>query len=279
MDILFIFKAIVIAIVEGVTEFIPVSSTGHMILAGNLIGFPETDFTKMFNVVIQLGAIMAIVVLYWEKLWNLVKSFFKKEKKGINFVVALIVGIIPAGIFGILLENTIDTYLFKPLPVIIGLFVGAVLLLFVEDKDRRKAKVHQVENITIPQAIKVGLFQCLSLWPGMSRSSSTIMGGWIAGLDSKVASEYSFFLAIPIMAGASLLKIVKFQGDVGFGTLGSTEIVAFALGFIVAFIVALICVKGFVSFIQKKPMKIFAYYRIAISVIFAILIITKTITL
>lgn len=279
MDVLFIFKAIVIAIVEGITEFIPVSSTGHMILAGGIIGFPETEFTKMFNVVIQLGAIMAIVVLYWDKLWGLVKSFFQKEKKGINFIVALVIGVLPAAFFGFLLEDTIDTYLFKPLPVIIGLFVGAVLLLFVEGKYRKKAKVHNVEDITIPQAFKVGLFQCLAMWPGMSRSSSTIMGGWITGMDSKVASEYSFFLAIPIMLGASLLKLVKFQGDVGFGTLGSTEVVAFLLGFIVAFIVALICVKGFVQFIQKRPMKIFAYYRIAISVIFVILILTNTIHL
>lgn len=279
MDLLFIFKAIVIAIVEGITEFIPVSSTGHMILAGGIIGFPETEFTKMFNVVIQLGAIMAIVVLYWDKLWGLVKSFFKKEKTGVNFIVALVIGVLPAAFFGFLLEDTIDTYLFKPLPVIIGLFVGAVLLLFVEGKYRKKAKVHNVEDITILQAFKVGLFQCLALWPGMSRSSSTIMGGWITGMDSKVASEYSFFLAIPIMLGASLLKLVKFQGDVGFGTLGSTEAVAFLLGFIVAFLVALICVKGFVQFIQKKPMKIFAYYRIAISVIFVILILTKTIQL
>nr|WP_230977018.1 undecaprenyl-diphosphate phosphatase [Proteiniclasticum sediminis] len=275
---MFILKAIIIAIVEGITEFLPVSSTGHMILAGGVIGFPETEFTKMFNVVIQLGAILAIVVLYWSKLWGLVVSFFKGEKKGVNFVIALIVGVIPAAILGFLLEDTIDQYLFKPVPVIIGLFVGAVLLLYVEGRYRKSAKVHEVENITKLQALKIGFFQCLAMWPGMSRSSSTIMGGWITGLDSKVASEYSFFLAIPVMVGASLVKVVKFQGDVGFQTLGSTEIVSFALGFLVAFLVALICVKGFVSYIQKKPMKVFAYYRIALSIVFTILILTKTIT-
>lgn len=278
MEILFILKAIIIAIVEGITEFLPVSSTGHMILAGGVIGFPETEFTKMFNVVIQLGAILAIVVLYWSKLWGLVVSFFKGEKKGVNFVIALIVGVIPAAILGFLLEDTIDKYLFKPVPVIIGLFVGAVLLLYVEGRYRKSAQVHEVENITKLQALKIGFFQCLAMWPGMSRSSSTIMGGWITGLDSKVASEYSFFLAIPVMVGASLVKVVKFQGDVGFQTLGSTEIVSFALGFLVAFLVALICVKGFVSYIQKKPMKVFAYYRIALSIVFTILILTKTIT-
>lgn len=279
MDIYFIFKAIVIAIVEGVTEFIPVSSTGHMILAGGIIGFPETEFTRMFNVVIQLGAIMAIVVLYFDKLWDLAKSFFKREEKGLNFGFALIIGVIPAAVLGLLFEDFIDQYLFKPLPVIIGLFVGAILLIVVENKYRGKSKVHQVEKITKLQALKIGFFQVLAMWPGMSRSSSTIMGGWISGLDAKVASEFSFFLAIPVMVGASLLKVVKFQSAVGFGTLSSTEVTAFILGFVVAFLVALVCVRGFISYIQKKPMKVFAYYRIAISTIFAILLFTGLISL
>ena len=279
MDIYFIFKAVVIAIVEGVTEFIPVSSTGHMILAGGVIGFPETEFTRMFNVVIQLGAILAIVVLYFEKLLGLAKSFFRREQKGLNFGFALIIGVIPAAVLGLLFEDFIDQYLFKPLPVIIGLFVGAVLLIFVENKYRDKATVHKVENITKGQALKIGCFQVLAMWPGMSRSSSTIMGGWISGLDAKIASEFSFFLAIPVMVGASLLKIVKFQSAGGFGTLGSSEFVAFILGFLVAFLVALVCVRGFISYIQKKPMKIFAYYRIGISSLFAILLLAVVISL
>lgn len=279
MDLYFIFKAVVVAIVEGLTEFIPVSSTGHMILAGDLIGFPETDFTKMFNVVIQLGAILAIVILYWDKLFKMAVSFFKGEKKGLNFGIALIIGVLPAAVFGFLLEDTIDAYLFKPLPVIIGLFVGALLLLYVEDRYRGKAHIHEVEDISKLQALKIGLFQCLAMWPGMSRSSSTIMGGWISGLSSKVASEYSFFLAIPVMIGASLVKVVKFQGDVGFQTLGSTEWTAFLLGFVVAFVVALLCVKAFIGYIQKKPMKVFAYYRIAISAVFALLLVFNVISL
>lgn len=279
MDIYFIFKAIVIAIVEGVTEFIPVSSTGHMILAGDLIGFPETEFTRMFNVVIQLGAILAIVVLYWDKLFTMAKSFFRREKKGLNFGIALIIGVLPAAFFGFLFEDFIDKYLFKPLPVIIGLFVGAILLIYVEDRYRGRSEVHQVEDITKLKALKIGFFQCLAMWPGMSRSSSTIMGGWISGLDSKVASEYSFFLAIPVMIGASLVKILKFQSDVGFSSLGSTEWVSFGLGFLVAFLVALICVKGFIGYIQKKPMKIFAYYRIAVSAVFVVLLLTNTISI
>jgi len=279
LDIYFIFKAVVVAIVEGLTEFVPVSSTGHMILAGDLIGFPENEFTRMYNVVIQLGAILAIVVLYWDKLYTMAKSFFKGEKKGLNFGIALIIGVLPAAVLGFLFEDFIDTYLFKPLPVIIGLVVGAILLIFVENKYREKSHIHEVEDISKMSALKIGFFQCLAMWPGMSRSSSTIMGGWISGLDSKIASEYSFFLAIPVMIGASLLKIVKFQSDVGFSTLGSTEWVSFGLGFVVAFIVALLCVKAFISYIQRKPMKIFAYYRIGISAVFAVLLLTQTISL
>lgn len=279
MDIYFIFKAVVVAIVEGLTEFVPVSSTGHMILAGDLIGFPENEFTRMFNVVIQLGAILAIVVLYWDKLYTMAKSFFKGEKKGLNFGIALIIGVLPAAVLGFLFEDFIDAYLFKPLPVIIGLVVGAILLIFVENKYREKSHIHEVEDISKMSALKIGFFQCLAMWPGMSRSSSTIMGGWISGLDSKIASEYSFFLAIPVMIGASLLKVVKFQSDVGFSTLGSTEWVSFGLGFVVAFIVALLCVKAFISYIQRRPMKIFAYYRIAISAVFAVLLLTQTISL
>lgn len=279
LDLYFIFRAFVVAVVEGLTEFIPVSSTGHMILVGDLIGFPENEFTRMFNVVIQLGAILAIVVLYWDKLFTMAKSFFRGEKKGLNFGIALIVGVLPAAFFGFLLEDYIDAYLFKPLPVILGLFVGAVLLIFVENKYRGKAHVHEVEDITKMQALKIGFFQCLAMWPGMSRSSSTIMGGWISGLNVKVASEYSFFLAIPVMIGASLVKVVKFESAVGFSTLGSTEWVAFTMGFLVAFIVALLCVKAFITYIQKKPMKVFAYYRIGVSAVFAFLLLFNVISI
>jgi len=278
MDIYFIFKAVVIAIVEGITEFLPVSSTGHMIIVGDLIGFPETEFTKMFNVVIQLGAILAIVVLYFNKLMGLLISLLRGERRGIAFTKALVIGVIPAGILGVLFEDIIDKYLFKPIPVIIGLYVGAVLLIVVENRFRRKAKVHDVEDITPMQALKVGLFQCLAMWPGMSRSSSTIMGGWISGLSSSVAAEFSFFLAIPIMLGASPLKLVKFQMEFGLGSLQSTELVSFGLGFVVAFVVALICVKGFVGFVKRRPMRVFAVYRIAISIILVLLAAFKVVS-
>jgi undecaprenyl-diphosphatase len=279
VDLIFILKAIVIAIVEGITEFIPVSSTGHMIIVGDLIGFESNEFTKMFEVVIQLGAILAIVVLFWGKLFGLLKSLLRKEESGIKFTKAFLIGSIPAVIFGFALEDAIDTYLFQTWTVLAGLVVGAFLLLYAEKRFRDKATVMEVDQITWKQAIMVGLFQCLAMWPGMSRSSSTIVGGWVNGFSSKVAAEFSFFLAIPIMFGASLVKVIKFQKETGLQTLDSTEIASFGLGFVVAFVVALLCVKGFVTYIKKKPMKIFAYYRIGVSVVLAILALTGVITI
>ncbi len=277
MDLLFVLKSIVIAVVEGLTEFIPVSSTGHMIIAGDLMNYPSNEFSKMYVVVIQLGAILAIVVLFWGKLIGLLRSLLKKEKGGILFAKAYVVALIPAIIVGFLLESTIDKYLFNVWTVLIGLFVGAILLLVVETKCREKVTTMEIEQITWKQALKVGLFQCLAMWPGMSRSSSTIVGGWIGGLSSSIAAEFSFFLAIPIMFGASLIKLVKFQMETGLQQLNQTEVVSFALGFLVAFLVALVCVKAFVAFLKHRPMRIFAYYRIGISILLAVLILTGVI--
>lgn len=275
MDILYIIKGIIIAIVEGLTEFLPVSSTGHLIITGSLLNFPNGEFEKMFMVVIQLGAILAIVYLYWDKLIGLAKSFFKGEESGKKFVTAILIGIIPAFIFGMLLENIIDEKLFRVSTVIIGLFVGALLLIYMEKKYRGKADTFDVDKITVKQAIEVGLFQCLSLWPGMSRSSSTIIGGWFSKLSPELAAEYSFFLAIPIMVGASALKLLKFQKEFGFSTVNGTQMVTLGLGMVVSFVVALLCVRAFINFIRKKPMKVFAYYRIAVAAILLIFAITR----
>lgn len=265
MDILYILKGIIIAIVEGLTEFLPVSSTGHLIITGHFLNFPNGEFERMFMVVIQLGAILAIVYLYWNKLLDLVIRFFKGDKAGKKFVIAILVGILPAFVFGMLLNDLIDEKLFNVLTVIIGLFVGALLLLYMEKKYRGKQTTYDVDKITPLQAIKVGLFQCLSLWPGMSRSSSTIIGGWYSKLSPELAAEYSFFLAIPIMVGASFLKLYKFSKHVGFSSITSTQTVTLALGMIVSFVVALLCVKAFIGYIRKRPMKVFAYYRIAVA--------------
>lgn len=281
IDIIFILKAIIIAVVEGLTEFIPVSSTGHMILVGSAINF-NGEFAKMFEVIIQLGAILAVVVLYWEKIKKSVVEFFKfiftkgKEgKTGFKFGINVIVGSIPIGITGLLFYHKIKA-LFRPEAVIIGFIVGGILLLIIENMFRKKEHaVQDIDSITFIQALKVGLLQILSVWPGMSRSASTIMGGWIAGISTPIAAEFSFFLAIPAMIGTSLKDLFEFDYSIMTPTLWS----ALILGFAVAFIVSIIVMNKFVSYLKKKPMKIFAIYRILAGLLLAVLVFTKIIIL
>ncbi|NFI09443.1 undecaprenyl-diphosphate phosphatase [Clostridium botulinum] len=281
IDIMFILKAIIIAVVEGLTEFIPVSSTGHMILVGSAINF-NGDFAKMFEVVIQLGAILAVVVRYWEKIKESIVEFFKfiftkgKEgKTGFKFGVNVIVGSIPIGITGLLFYHKIKS-LFRPEAVIIGFIVGGILLLIIENMFRKKEHaVQDIDSITFAQALKVGLLQILSVWPGMSRSASTIMGGWIAGISTPIAAEFSFFLAIPAMIGTSLKDLFEFDYSIMTPTLWS----ALILGFVVAFIVSIIVMNKFVSYLKKKPMKVFAIYRVLAGLLLAALVFTKIIVL
>jgi len=282
LDLIFILKAIIIAVVEGLTEFIPVSSTGHMILVGSIINF-HGEFTKMFEVVIQLGAILAVVVLFWKKIKDSVIEFFKyiftkgkKGQTGFRFGINVLIGCIPMGIVGVVFYKQIKS-LFNLQSVIIGLIVGGFLLLIVENffiKGKKKT-VKDIDNITPMQALKVGLFQVLAVWPGMSRSASTIIGGWIAGLSTPIAAEFSFFLAVPAMVGASAKDLFEFDYSIMTPTLW----VALIVGFIVAFVVSIIVMDKFVTFLKKKPMRVFAIYRIAVGVLLAVLVFTKVITL
>ncbi|KAI3349406.1 undecaprenyl-diphosphate phosphatase [Clostridium botulinum] len=273
LDFLFIFKAIIVAIVEGLTEFVPVSSTGHMILASDLINF-QGEFVKMFEIVIQLGAILAVVVLYWKKIKDSVIEFFtyiftggKKGEVGFRFGINVLIGSIPAGVVGILFYSKIKTLL-NPQAVVVGFIVGGILLLVIENIFRKKRhSVKSIDRITPMQSIKVGLFQVLSMWPGMSRSASTIMGGWVAGLSTPIAAEFSFFLAIPAMVGSSAKDLFEFD----FALMNATNWVALIVGFIVAFIVSLIVMEGFVAYLKKKPMRVFAIYRVVAGIVFAIL--------
>lgn len=292
LDFIYILKAIVIAIVEGLTEFVPVSSTGHMILVGSLIGFRSgapgaAEFASMFEVVIQLGAILAVVVLYWNKLWGAVVEFFtfifsggKKGQSGFRFGINVIIGSIPALIVGLTLYDKIKG-LFKPSAVVVGFIVGGILLLVIENRFRNrvskigKTPTTDVFDITPVQAIKVGLFQVLSMWPGMSRSASTIMGGWIAGLSTPVAAEFSFFLAVPAMVGSSAMDLIKFD----YSIMNSTYVVALIVGFLVAFIVSIIVMDMFVSYLKKKPMRIFAIYRIIAGIVLLGLSVAGIVTL
>lgn len=279
LDFLFVLKAIIIAIVEGLTEFIPVSSTGHMILIGNLIDF-KGEFADMFEVVIQLGAIMAVVVLYWKKIKDSVVEFFKyiftkgKEGKvGFKFGINVIVASIPAGVVGMLFYSKIKS-LFGPKYVIIAFIVGGILLLLIENSFRkRKHKTKSIDDITVKQSFKVGLFQVLSMWPGMSRSASTIMGGWVADISTPIAAEFSFFLAIPAMVGSSAKDLFEFD----YSIMNTTSWIALVIGFIVAFIVSIVVMDKFVTFLKKKPMRVFAIYRIFAGTLLAILVLTKVI--
>lgn len=281
MDIIFILKAIIIAIVEGLTEFIPVSSTGHMILVGWAIGF-DGEFAKMFEVVIQLGAIMAVVVLYWKKIEESIIEFFsfiftrgKKGKIGFRFGINVIMASIPMAIVGVLFYDKIKAK-FIPEAVIVGFIVGGVLLIILENIYKNKtSKVEDIDNITPGQSLKVGLLQLLAVWPGMSRSASTIMGGWIAGLSTPIAAEFSFFIAIPAMIGSSGKDLFEFNYSIMTPTLW----IALIAGFVVAFLVALIVMKKFVDFLKKKPLKVFAIYRIVAGILLGVLVLTNIITL
>lgn len=278
MDFVFIFKAIIISIVEGITEFLPISSSGHMILVGDLIKFNNGEFTNMFEVVIQLGAILAIMVLYWHKFKDSLISFFKLEPYGLKFWMTILVAFLPAAVIGFLLDDYIEKHLFNSKTVTIGFIVGGILLIIVENhfrkRSRRRRVTTSIDNVNLKQAAKIGIFQCLALWPGMSRSASTIMGGWLAGLNNAAAAEFSFFLAIPTMVGASGLKLIKYKG---YATITSTEVVALIIGFIVAFLVALIVVDAFMNFLKKHPMRVFAIYRIFMGIVLGILIFAKVI--
>jgi len=266
LNIILVLKAIIIAIVEGITEFIPISSTGHMIIVGNVINF-KGAFANSFEVVIQLGAILAIIVLYWNKIWSSVVEFFKGKPSGIKFWTNIIVAFIPAAVLGFLFNNKINKYLFNPTTVAFALVVGGILMIIIEKKFRTEDKTKSIEKISIKQAFKIGCFQCFALWPGMSRSASTIMGGWISGVSTVAATEFSFFLAIPTMFGATALTL--FKSGMNFN---SGEIIILFIGFVTAFLVALIVVEKFVSYLKKKPMKIFAIYRIIIGIALLVLI-------
>lgn len=271
-----IIKSIILGIVEGITEFLPVSSTGHLIIFENLMGFKGTspNYVQTYTYVIQLGAILAVVILYWSKIKDTLVNFFPKkvgyEKSGLKFWLMIVIACIPGGVFGVLLDDLADEYLFKPVIVAITLFLGGIWMIYAEKKFRNSgsgrgnnAKGNEL-NVNAKQAITIGLFQCLAIIPGMSRSASTIIGGWISGLSTVAAAEFSFFLAIPVMVGMSFLKLLKIGGLTSFT---SIEIISLVVGFVVSFIVALIVIDRFISYLKKKPMKIFAVYRMIFAVI------------
>lgn len=268
--IILLIKSILLGIVEGLTEFLPVSSTGHIVIFENLIKFKGTtpSYVEMYTYVIQLGAILAVIVLYWKKIKDTIVNFFPQkigyEKSGFKFWFMIFIACIPGGILGILLDDLAEEYLLSSIPVAITLFLGGIWMIYAENKFRKGSVKNKELSVTPKQALIIGLFQCLAIIPGMSRSASTIIGGWIAGLSTVAAAEFSFYLAIPVMVGMSTLKIVKIGG---LFILTSSEMISLAVGFVVSFIVALIVINGFISYLKKNPMKVFAVYRMIFAVI------------
>lgn len=259
-----ILKSLVIAVVEGITEFLPISSTGHMILAGHFIGF-SGEFAKMFEIVIQLGAILAIVVLYRHKILDSLRHL-KPGESGFQFWLAVCVGFVPFGLVAFLFHDVVEERLMTPLPVAAALLVGGILMVLAENRFRNRKGLANVMDVRLRQAILIGLFQCMALWPGFSRSAATIIGGWVAGLGTVAAAEFSFFLALPTMVVASGYSLLKMDM-----ALTGVQWTALALGFVTAFLVALFVVGRFVRFLQTKPMRGFAYYRFALALLILVL--------
>ncbi len=247
---------IVLAVVEGLTEFLPVSSTGHMIIASSLMGIASDQFVKTFTVAIQLGAITSVVILYW-------KRFFQS----INFYLKLFVAFIPAAVIGFLLGDYIDQLLERIEVVAWMLILGGILFLFIDRLFSNQDKSAQEPSMT--SAFKIGFFQCIALVPGVSRSAATIIGGLTQKLSKQAAAEFSFFLAVPTMFAATAYKLLKYY-KAG-GSFEQAEIIDLAIGNVVAFVVALLAIKYFIRFISTHGFKVFGYYRIAVGLIILIL--------
>lgn len=262
-----IFEAIIIAIVEGLTEFLPVSSTGHMIIAQKILGVESTEFVKAFTVIIQFGAILSVIVLYWKRFFNVNKDVpdnvtgVNRLLKKYDFYWKLLIGFIPAAVLGFLFSDTIDDLLESVKVVAIMLVLGGIVMLFV-DKWFNKPKVDQ--HLSEKNAFIIGFFQCIAMIPGVSRSMATIVGGMTQGLTRKNAAEFSFFLAVPTMAAATGYKLLKLFLSENGSEMLHQNINVLIIGNIVAFIVAMLAIKFFIGFITKYGFKLFGWYRIII---------------
>ena len=277
MEDLTMFETIVIAIVEGLTEFLPVSSTGHMIIAQNVLGVESTEFVKAFTFIIQFGAILSVVILYWKRFFRLNRtpapegaSFVRRLLHKYDFYWKLLVAFIPAAVLGLLCSDAIDAMLESVTVVAVMLIVGGVFMLFC---DRIFNKGSEQTELNEKRAFLIGLFQCISMIPGVSRSMATIVGGMAQRLTRKAAAEFSFFLAVPTMFAATVYKLAKLFME------GGTEILrenlaALIVGNVVAFIVALLAIKFFIAFVTKYGFKAFGWYRIIVGAVILILLLS-----
>ncbi|WP_026752662.1 undecaprenyl-diphosphate phosphatase [Sediminibacterium sp. C3] len=257
-------EAVIIAIIEGITEFLPISSTGHMIIASSFMGIAKDDFTKLFEVAIQLGAICSVVILFRGK-------FFPLNRW--KFYLKLIIAVLPALILGALFSDTIDAFLESPMVVSITMVLGGVALIFI-DSFFKNPKISIDEEITNKQSFIIGFWQCVAMIPGVSRSAASIIGGMQQGLTRKLSAEFSFFLAVPTMAAATGYKLLKAYTETPELIFTRNNMILLGLGNVVAFLVALLAIKFFITYLQKYGFKLFGWYRVIVGLILIILILT-----
>ena len=260
MDIVLLIKAAIMGIVEGLTEFLPISSTGHLILTGALLGFDD-DKAKVFDIAIQTGAILAVIIVYWAKIRSTI-VMLPNSKRAQRFAANVFIGFLPAGIIGFTVYKAIKANLFNP-PVVAGAFIiGGFIILWVEKIAKPVPRIHDIDDMSGLDALKVGLVQCLGMIPGTSRSGATIIGGMLLGLSRKVAAEFSFFLAIPTLVGAGVYSLYKERA-----MLSMADLPLFGMGFVVSFVAAWLCIRWLLKFIATHDFVGFAYYRIAFGLV------------
>ncbi|MFZ2294935.1 MAG: undecaprenyl-diphosphate phosphatase [Polaromonas sp.] len=263
MDIALLIKAAIMGIVEGLTEFLPISSTGHLILAGSLLGFDD-DKAKVFDIAIQTGAIFAVILVYWQKIRSTLVAL-PNEKQAQQFSLNVLVAFFPAVVLGLLFGKAIKAHLFTPVVVASTFIIGGFIILWAEKRQQRNpavARIHAVEEMTVMDALKVGLVQCLAMIPGTSRSGSTIIGGMLLGLSRKAATDFSFYLAIPTLIGAGVYSLYKERA-----LLAMSDLPLFGVGLLFSFVSAWLCIRWLLRYIATHSFVPFAWYRIAFGIV------------
>lgn len=263
MDIALLIKAVIMGIVEGLTEFLPISSTGHLILAGSLLGFDD-DKAKVFDIAIQTGAIFAVILVYWQKIRDTVAAL-PTDRQAQQFALNVFIAFLPAVVLGLLFGNAIKTHLFTPVVVASTFIVGGFIILWAEKRQQNNpaiARIHAVEEMTALDALKVGLVQCFAMIPGTSRSGSTIIGGMLMGLSRKAATDFSFYLAIPTLIGAGVYSLYKERA-----LLSAADFPLFGVGLLFSFISAWLCIRWLLRYIASHSFVVFAWYRIAFGLV------------
>ena len=263
MDIALLIKAAIMGVVEGLTEFLPISSTGHLILAGALLGFDD-DKAKVFDIAIQTGAIFAVILVYWQKIRDTVLAL-PTDRQAQRFALNVLIAFVPAVILGLLFGKAIKAHLFTPVVVASTFIIGGSIILWAERRQQRNptlARIHEVEQMTPLDALKVGLAQCLAMVPGTSRSGATIIGGMLLGLSRKAATDFSFYLAIPTLIGAGAYSLYKERA-----LLSLADVPLFAVGLVVSFLSAWLCIRWLLRYIATHSFAGFAYYRIVFGVV------------